>query len=61
MENNLDTISDYSFVTRASCSQLGCCDDKYIQYKNISSLFARNTLTVQGGLNPVFSVSVDGT
>lgn len=61
MVGNQWTISDYNFVTRASCSQLGCCDDKYIQYKNISSLFARNMLTVQGGLNPVFSVSVDGT
>jgi hypothetical protein len=61
MVGNQWTISDYSFVTRQSCSQLGCCDDKYIQYKNISSLFARNTFTVQGGLNPVFSVSVDGT
>lgn len=61
MVGNLWNISDYSFVTRPSCSQLWCCDDKYIQYKNISSLFARSTLTVQGGLNPVFSVSVDGT
>ncbi len=61
MAGNQWTISDYNFVTRASCSQLWCCDDRYIQYKNISSLFARNMLTVQGGLDPVFSVSVDGT
>lgn len=61
MVGNQWNISDYSFITRASCSQLWCCDDKYIQYKNISSLFARNTLIVQGGLNPIFSVSTEGT
>lgn len=61
MEWNQWTISDYSFVTRPSCSQLWCCDDKYIQYKNISSLFTRNVLTVQWWLNPVFSVWFDGT
>lgn len=54
MAENQWTISDYSFVTRQSCSQLWCCDDKYIQYKNISSLFTRNTVIVEGGLDPVF-------
>lgn len=61
MVGNQWTISDYSFVTRPNCSQLWCCADKYISYKNNFSLFARNTLTVQGGLNPIFSLWVDGT
>ncbi|MEI8253960.1 MAG: hypothetical protein WCG25_09805 [bacterium] len=26
MENNIDTISDYSFSTRLSCGELQCCD-----------------------------------
>ena len=61
MAGNQWTISDYSFVTRQSCSQLGCCDDKYIQYKNISSLFTRNTVIIEGGLDPVFYLWSDGT
>ena len=31
MENNVDTISDYSFSTRPACSVLQCCDNIYIQ------------------------------
>ena len=61
MQWNQWTISDYSFVTRPSCSQLWCCDDKYVQYKTNSVLFMRNILTIQGGLNPVLSLSPQGT
>jgi len=31
MENNIDNISDYSFSTRLSCSELQCCENIYVQ------------------------------
>lgn len=61
MAGNQWVILDYNFVTRQNCSQLWCCDDKYIKYKNISSLFARNTITILGGINADFFTWIDGT
>lgn len=37
MENNPDTILDYTFTTRPSCSELQCCDDIYTQIWNWTS------------------------
>jgi hypothetical protein len=46
MAGNLDTIGDYSFSTRPSCGELNCCQDKQIQYKDITKTLFRTELFV---------------
>ena len=61
MEWNLDTISDYSFSVRPSCSQLWCCDDKYLFYKNTSSLLLKTWLFIEWWVDPLFYSSSNDT
>lgn len=39
MENNIDTISDYTFTTRPDCWELQCCDYIYTQIWNQTPVF----------------------
>ena len=56
MEWNFDTISDYTFSTKPSCADLGCCHEVSLQTGNtipfVYNLFALN---ISGGINPTFT------
>lgn len=56
MVGNVDTISDYSFRTKPSCSDYGCFHDVYIQTGNTLPFIApTSTLSISGGINPYFT------
>ena len=56
MVGNIDTISDYSFRTKPSCSDYGCFHDIYIQTGNtIPFLYPNTTLSISWGINPYFT------
>jgi len=58
MEGNTSSISPYSFWTRPSCGDLGCCNEVYIQTGiNIPFLYSGFTLNVSGGLDASFTNS----
>ena len=56
MEHNVDTISTYSFTTKPSCVDLGCCQNVSLQTgNNPSFIYNGFTLNISGGLNPTFT------
>ena len=57
MEWNPDTIGDYSFETKPSCADLGCCDNISIQTgENPAVIYSGFTLNVSGGIDPSFTI-----
>jgi len=56
MEGNIDTINDYSFTTRPSCVDLGCCNEIYVQTWYTPFIYNAFTLTISGWINPTFVV-----
>lgn len=60
MEGNVDTISDYSFKTKPSCTDYGCFHDVYLQTGiTLPFLYSNFTLTISGGINPSFTSNGD--
>ena len=58
MADNTDNISDYTFNTKPSCLDLGCCDSLYLQTGvNPPILYSGSILSVSGGNNPTFTYS----
>ncbi|EKD24979.1 MAG: hypothetical protein ACD_80C00142G0021 [uncultured bacterium (gcode 4)] len=59
MENNVDTINDYIFNTKPSCTDLGCCQNVYLQtgFTVPSFLYSWFILNVSWGVNPTFTFS----
>ena len=58
MEWTPDTISDYTFSTKPSCFDLGCCDPMHIQTGTYAPfLYSWFSLTISGGINPTFTFS----
>ncbi len=55
MQWNADTIADYTFTTRPSCSELQCCDDKLLQTNNTIHTLFISDLFISWGNNPYFS------
>lgn len=56
MEGNIDTINDYSFKTKPSCSDYGCFHDVYLQTGiTLPFLYNNFTLYVSGGIDPYFT------
>lgn len=53
MENNIDTIADYSFSTRPSCGELQCCDVTIIT-RNEEIDFNQNTIYISGWNQSIF-------
>ena len=57
MVGNVDNISNYTFSTKPSCTDLWCCQDIYIQTGNNLPLFYNGfTLHISWGVNPTFDV-----
>ena len=58
MVGNKSTISDYTFRTKPSCVDLGCCQDVSLQTgNNPSFLYNGFTLNISGGYNPTFTIN----
>ena len=58
MEGNVDTIGDYSFNTKPSCVDLGCCQDVYLQTgDNPPVLYSGFYMYISGGNNPSFTIN----
>ncbi len=56
MIGNIDTISDYSFRTKPSCSDYGCFHDIYIQTGiTIPFLYPNTTISISWWINPYFT------
>ena len=57
LAGNQDQIPSYSFTTRPSCGDLGCCNNIYVQtWTNIPFLYNPFTLTISGGISPSFII-----
>ncbi len=57
MAGTTDAINDYTFTTKPSCLDLGCCDALYIQtWTNLPFLYTPSFLTVSGWFNPSFTI-----
>jgi hypothetical protein len=58
MAGNQDQIANYSFTTRPSCADLGCCNNIYVQTRNNSPFLYNNfVLNISGGINPSFIIT----
>lgn len=56
MAGTLDNIQDYTFQTRPSCIELGCCNQVYIQtWTAPSFLYSGINITISWGFNPSFT------
>jgi len=58
MENNIDTISDYSFSTRLSCGELQCCDVTIIT-KNEQINYNKDKLYISWWNSPIFYTGIN--
>jgi hypothetical protein len=58
MVGNIDDINDYSFTTKPSCTDLGCCQDVYLQRRSdLPFLYSGFVLNISGGINPSFVIN----
>lgn len=58
MENNIDTISDYSFSTRPSCNELQCCDVTIITHSQ-QIPYSQYTIYISWRNSPIFYTWTD--
>ncbi len=59
MGGTIDTIADYTFTTRPSCSEFQCCNPISLQlWSGTSFSYTGLTLNIFGWINPYFSWSV---
>jgi len=58
MENNIDTISDYSFSTRPSCTELQCCEVTIIT-RSWEIFYNKDKLYISWYNSPIFYTWVD--
>lgn len=55
MEGNIDTIDDYTFSTKPSCIDLGCCEQNYLQTGTNSPVpYNGNILNISWWIDPSF-------